>query len=152
MWLLLVILAVPLIEIGLFVQIGGWIGMWATIGWVILSAMLGMIVLRGVASGGPVAISRDMHEFRDPLSPLAHRVMVVLGGGLLILPGFLTDAIGLLLLLPPVRQIIITLIGRRLQKAGGTTVHTTIIEGEWHEVEPPDQPGPERPPSEWTRH
>lgn len=47
MWLLLIILAVPLIEIGLFVQIGGMIGMWATIAWVIVSAGLGIVVLKG---------------------------------------------------------------------------------------------------------
>lgn len=153
MWLLLAILAVPLIEIGLFIQIGGLIGMWPTIAWVILSAALGIIVLKGVASLGPVSLSRDMHELQDPLSPLAHRVMVAFGGGLLLLPGFLTDALGLLLLIPPVRQVIIRLIGRRIRGNGRTTVHTTVIEGEWQEVKPGDTPpAADRPPSEWTRH
>lgn len=153
MWLLLIIMAVPLIEIGLFVQIGGWIGMWPTIGWVILSAVLGLIVLKGVASLGPVSLSRDMHELSDPVSPLAHRVMVAVGGGLLVLPGFMTDTIGLVLLIPPVRQIIINLIVRRLRKMGGTTtVQATVIEGEWHEVEGADKTKPDAPHYEVTRH
>lgn len=152
MWLLLIILAVPLIEIGLFVQIGGMIGMWATIAWVIVSAGLGIVVLKGVASLGSVSLSRDMHELSDPVSPLAHRVMVAVGGGLLLLPGFLTDAIGLLLLVPPFRQVIINLIGRRLKQTRGATVETTIIEGEWREVEPGTPTGNDKPPSEWTRH
>lgn len=152
MWLLLIILAIPLIEIGLFVQIGGLIGMWATIAWVIVSAALGIIILKGVASLGQVSLSRDMHELSDPVSPLAHRVMVAVGGGLLLLPGFLTDAIGLLLLVPPLRQVIINLIGRRLQRTRGATMQTTIIEGEWSEVEPATRTGQDKPPSEWTRH
>jgi UPF0716 protein FxsA len=153
MWLLLAILAVPLIEIGLFVQIGGTIGLWPTIAWVILSAALGIIVLKGVASLGPVTLSRDIHELQDPLSPLAHRVMVAFGGGLLLLPGFLTDAFGILLLIPPVRQVIIRLISRRIRAASGATVQAEVIEGEWQEVKVDRQaPGQDNPPSEWTRH
>lgn len=154
MWLLLLILAVPLIEIGLFIQIGGMIGMWPTIAWVILSAALGIIVLKGVASLGPVSLSRDMHELQDPLSPLAHRVMVAFGGGLLLLPGFLTDTLGLLLLIPPVRQVIIRLIGRRIRTTRRTTVRASVIEGEWEEISAGDLPASpsDKPASEWTRH
>lgn len=140
MWLLLIILSVPLIEIGLFVQLGGWIGMWATIAWVIATAGLGIIVLKGVASLGPVSLSRDMQEFSNPLSPLAHRLMVAVGGGLLLLPGFLTDTVGLLLLVPPIRQVMITLVGRRLKTTTVTTSQVTVIEGEWREAESANQP------------
>ncbi len=152
MWLLLIILSVPLVEIGLFVQLGGWIGMWATIAWVIVTAGLGIIVLKGVASLGPVSLSRDMQEFSNPLSPLAHRVMVAVGGGLLLLPGFLTDTVGLLLLVPPIRQVIITLVGRRLKTTTVTTSQATVIEGEWREAEPASQPSQDNQPSDLTRH
>jgi UPF0716 protein FxsA len=139
MWFFLAILAVPLIEIGLFVQLGGAIGLWPTLAWVIVSAALGIIVLKGVAQLGAVTLSRDMHELSNPLSPLAHRVMVVMAGGLLILPGFFTDALGLLLLIPPVRLVVIKLLGRKFSARGGTNVHSTVIEGEWREADAPAQ-------------
>ncbi|MFZ1338303.1 MAG: FxsA family protein, partial [Paracoccaceae bacterium] len=49
MWLLVALLGWPLMEIGLFVVIGGQIGLWATLAWVVLSAMLGVLALRIIA-------------------------------------------------------------------------------------------------------
>lgn len=152
MWVFLAILSVPLIEIGLFVQLGGAIGLWPTLAWVILSAALGIMVLKRVAVSGAVTLTRDMHQLSDPLSPLAHRVMLVIAGGLLLLPGFFTDTLGLLLLIPPVRMLLIKLISRRLRRAGPVNAQTTIIEGEWEEAEPDNRPKPGNPPSDWTRH
>lgn len=151
MWLILAILAVPLIEIALFIVIGGAIGLWPTLIWVVLAAVLGVIVLKGVASLGPVSMRRSLEEVRDPLSPLAHRLMVAFGGGLLVLPGFMTDAVGLALLIPPLRSVILRLIGRRLNRlraaaAGGAV----IIEGDWKDVDRTRMPDP--PPVDRTRH
>ena len=144
MWVFLAILAVPLIEIGLFVQLGGAIGLWATLAWVVATAALGIIVLKGVAMMGPISLSRDMRELNEPSSPLAHRVMLVMAGGLLLVPGFLTDALGLLLLVPPVRQAVIRAVGRRIRATQSMAAHVTVIDGEWTDVEDDNQP---RPPS-----
>jgi UPF0716 protein FxsA len=159
MWVFLAILSVPLIEIGLFVTLGGAIGLWPTLAWVILTAALGILVLKGVAMYGAVTLSRDMSELRDPLSPIAHRVMVVLAAGLLILPGFFTDALGLLLLIPPVRLVLIKLIGRRLARTGNLSSQAVVIEGEWEEADwqdaadGPDGPQSKTiPPASPTRH
>ena len=154
MWLFLAILAVPLIEIGLFVEIGGAIGLWPTLIWVVLSAALGIIVLKGVASLGPLSLSRNMAEMQDPLSPLANRLMVVIAGGLLVLPGFLTDSIGLVLLVPPLRKLVIRLAGRRLRRQHAAATGTSVIDGDWREVDPAAPPPPQtgNTPSDWTRH
>lgn len=152
MWVFLAILAVPLIEIGLFVTLGAAIGLWATLAWVILTAAFGILILKGVAMYGAVTLSRDMQELSDPLSPIAHRVMVVMAGGLLILPGFFTDAFGLLLLIPPVRLVLIKLIGRRLQKVMPRAAQPTVIDGEWQEIAPDAAPKPGNSASDWTRH
>lgn len=152
MWVFLAILSVPLIEIGLFVQLGGAIGLWPTLAWVILSAALGIMVLKRVSMSGSIALRRDMHELRDPLSPLAHRVLVVMAGGLLILPGFFTDTLGLLLLIAPVRTVLINLVSRKLRKSGKVRAQTTIIDGEWEEADPDAPPRQGNPPSDWTRH
>jgi UPF0716 protein FxsA len=151
MWILLAILAVPLIEIGLFVTIGGAIGLWATLAWVIAAAALGLLVLKGIATTGSVILSRDMKEMGNPLSPIAHRVMVVLAGGLLLVPGFLTDVFGILLLIPPVRTLFIKLVAKRL---GTSTVamRSEVIDGEWREVAPGEPQKPGSDPSELTRH
>lgn len=150
MWLFLAFLAIPLIEIGLFVEIGGAIGLWPTLIWVILSAALGILVLRGVAAYGAISLSRDLREMRDPLSPLANRLLLVIGAGLLILPGFFTDSIGLLLLIPPVRLWAIRLAGRRLARRYPATGPVTIDDADWREVDPPANGN--APPQDRTRH
>lgn len=153
MWIFLLILAVPLIEIGLFVTVGGAIGLWPTLAWVLASAALGIFVLKRVALSGAVSLGRDMQEMRDPLSPLAHRVMLVMAAGLLLLPGFLTDGLGLVLLLRPVRLGVISLIARRIKVAStGTAANAEVIEGDWVEVEADALPPRRDQPSGWTRH
>lgn len=151
MWVFLAILAVPLIEIALFVTVGGAIGLWWTLAFVVLSAFLGVIILKGVAMTGAVSLSPDMEEMRDPLSPLAHRVILVLAGGMLILPGFLTSVVGFLLLIPPLRQVIITLISKRFH-ATGAMGQSAVIEGDWRDVTQETPPGPGNPPVNGTRH
>lgn len=146
MWIFLAILAVPLIEIGLFVQLGGVLGLWLTLAWVVASAALGIIVLKGVSMIGPVSLSRDMRELNDPTSLLAHRVMLVLAGGFLLIPGFLTDAIGILLLIPPIRLLVIKVLGRKFRSANTVSVHGSVIEGEWQVKEPPNDNAPSDPP------
>lgn len=136
MWVLLGILAVPLIEIGLFVTLGGAIGLWPTLAWVLLSAALGLLVLKGIATTGSVSLGRDMKDMGDPLSPIAHRVMVVMAGALLLIPGFFTDALGFVLLIPPLRTLVIRVIGRRLADRGVVVTQTTVIDGEWQDVTP----------------
>jgi UPF0716 protein FxsA len=126
------------------------IGLWATLIWVVLAGALGLIVLKGVASLGPVSLSRDMAEMRDPLSPYAHRLLVAIGGGLLLIPGFMTDAVGIFLLIPPLRALALRLIGRRLDRLRATTTASISIDGEWTAVDPA-QDGT-LPPSDQTRH
>ncbi|MGG6498523.1 UNVERIFIED_CONTAM: FxsA family protein, partial [Bacteroidetes bacterium 56_B9] len=65
-------------------------------------------------------VQRAMAEFRDPTAPLAHGALVMMAGMLLILPGFLTDALGLLLLVAPVRTLVLRGMGRqvRVRRAG----------------------------------
>ena len=136
MWLLLAFLAIPLIEIVLFIQIGGLIGIPWTLAWVLLSGFFGVIVLKGIASLGPLALSQSVRDMADPLSPLAHRAMVTIAGTLLVIPGFLTDAIGIILLVPRFRTMVIQLVARRLERSGvqrKTTI--TVIDGEWHEID-----------------
>ena len=157
MWLMLAVLALPLVEIALFVVVGGAIGLWATLAWVVLSAVLGVFILKRVARMGAISFDRDVRALRDPMAPIAGRAFSILAAGLLILPGFFTDTLGLLLLLPPVQALLVTMFARRLRQAGAVHQASMTIEGDWAEV-PPERNDDEtrtespHPPSGWTRH
>jgi UPF0716 protein FxsA len=157
MWLMLAVLALPLVEIALFVVVGGAIGLWATLAWVVLSAVLGVLILKRVARMGAISFDRDVKALRDPMSPIAGRALTILAAGLLILPGFFTDTLGLLLLLPPVQMLLVNMFARRLRQSGAVHQSSITIEGDWSEVPPTrsdDPAGPDtaQPPSGWTRH
>jgi len=125
MWIILGILALPLVEIALFVTIGAKLGLWLTLAWVLLTAVGGVLILRGLARSGSGMAQTDFVEgFRgrmaeDPLSPIVHQGLIAVAAMLLILPGFFTDTLGLLLLIPPVRALFIRLTARRLQGIRG---------------------------------
>ncbi len=136
-------LAWPLVEIALSVLIGGWIGLWPTLIWVVLSALLGIAVMRHAAARQAMALREGVMSLRDPARFAAREFLSVVAGILLILPGFLTDALGLLLLLPPVQALVAGYATIRFATMRGGS---TIIEGEFTEVRPSQEP-----PSGWTR-
>lgn len=116
MWILLGVLALPLVEIALFVTLGAELGLGLTLAWVLLTAVGGVVPLRGLALAGRQRLRAELQEgLHDPLSPIAHKALMGVGAVLLILPGFFTDTLGLILLLPPVRALIIRLLARRMR-------------------------------------
>jgi UPF0716 protein FxsA len=112
--LLLAFIAVPILEIALFIQVGGLIGLWPTLGVVVATAVAGAAVLRrqGVSTLGE--IQTEMRAGRDPSSALANGALLLVAGLLLLTPGFFTDAVGLSLLAPPVRAAVIGWLGPRI--------------------------------------
>lgn len=96
-----------MLEIGLFAGVGGLIGVLATWGVVLGSAVLGIFLIRWQKRSALGQVMHDLQALGDPLTPAAHSALIVLAGVLLILPGFLTDVLGLILLLPPVRNLLI---------------------------------------------
>lgn len=116
MWIVLGILALPLVEIGLFVTLGAKLGLWLTLAWVLLTGVLGVMLLKGLALAGQRGLRDGLQEgLQDPLSPLAHKALMGVAALLLILPGFFTDTLGLILLLPPVRALIIKSMANRMR-------------------------------------
>lgn len=162
MWLFLLFLAVPLIEISLFITIGGWLTLWPTLGLVLLTGIIGTALMRWQGLKVLAELRGDMGQIRDPLSPLAHGALILVAGLLLLTPGFFTDAIGFLLMVPAVRAWIIGQVGARVQvqtfgMQGGFQSQTTsrdpsqpgVIDGDYIEI---DENKPPRGPSGWTRH
>jgi UPF0716 protein FxsA len=161
MWLFLAFVGVPLIEIALFIQVGGAIGLWPTLAVVILTAMLGTFLVRNQGALAMGNLQRSFSELNDPTEPLAHGAMILIAGALLLTPGFFTDAMGFALLMPPVRKSVFNYMRKRVQvqsfSMGGVhTQNTThprdegVIEGEFVEVDPSKRPTHQ--PSGWTKH
>ena len=117
MWIFLAFLAVPLIEIGLFVQVGGAIGLWPTLAIVVLTAVLGTTLVRREGARALDDLRRSLNELSDPSRPLAHGAMILVAGVLLLTPGFFTDALGLLLLIPGVRNWVMARLASRVTVA-----------------------------------
>ncbi|KAA9369297.1 FxsA family protein [Ochrobactrum quorumnocens] len=102
----LAILAMPFIEIAGFVIVGSEIGVFATLGLIILSAMLGFFLLRVQGFGLLQRIRAESAAGRVPDREMMHGAMIVVAAIMLIVPGFVTSAIGLLLFVPFIRNLV----------------------------------------------
>lgn len=159
MWFLILLIAWPLIEIGLFVEIGGRLGLWPVLGLVLGTAALGIAVLRAQSARAQLGLRQAMEGFGNPAAPLAEEALILVAGGLLILPGLFADALGLLLLLPPLRRLLIARLSRRVvvqrfgmapQGARHDPAEPGVIDGEFQEIDPKNPSI--RGTSGWTRH
>lgn len=101
----LFLLALPFLEIAGFVIVGRQIGVFYTLALVIASGVLGVILLRIQGFGVMSRVRKELEAGQDPGRELAHGAMILVAGVLLLIPGFVTDIIGLLLFLPPVRDL-----------------------------------------------
>ncbi|KAF0175762.1 MAG: protein FxsA [Rhodobacteraceae bacterium] len=115
MWGFALILAWPLLEIGLFVTVGGWLGLWPTLAIVVTTGFAGVALMRWQGMG---ALREVQAGTVDPVSPMAHGALILLGGFLLMLPGFFTDVLGVLLMIPLLRRLVIAQIASRVRVAG----------------------------------
>ena len=121
--LFLVFLAVPLIEIACFVLVGQAIGLWPTLAGVLVTALAGAVVLRRQGTALFTEIRTRMGRGELPARALADAMLVAVAGVLLLTPGYFTDLMGLLLLVPPVRGLIYAYLRTRF------TVVSTSAEG-----------------------
>ena len=114
MWLFAIFILIPLIEIALFIQVGGWLTLWPTLAIVLGTAVVGTALLRWQGTQTLRDLQREMQSLGNPLSPLAHGALILVGGVMMILPGFFTDILGILLMVPVVRRMVIRLILARV--------------------------------------
>ncbi len=160
MWLLVAFLAVPLIEIALFIQVGGLIGLWPTLLIVVVTAIAGTYLVRGQGAQAMARLRQSLNELQDPSQPLADGAMILFAGALLLTPGFFTDACGFALLIPSVRRRVFVALRQKVKMQGfamgqqpGQPPHPerprdTVIDGDFHEVTPRRDPSR---PSGWTK-
>jgi UPF0716 protein FxsA len=104
--LVLVFLVMPLLELAVIIQIGAAIGVLNTIGLLLLSSIVGGWLMKREGLGVLRRIQGAVAEGRVPGKELADAALILFGGALMVAPGFVTDGLGVLLLLPPVRAAV----------------------------------------------
>jgi len=117
-WLLVFFLT-PIVEMYLLIEVGGKIGAWPTIGLVMLTAVIGVALLK---HQGLETLTRGMTRVQSgevPVSEMAEGILLAVAGALLLTPGFITDAVGFTLLFPPSRVAIARQLIRRMTIVAG---------------------------------
>jgi len=112
-------IVIPIIEIYLFMVVGSLIGIFPTILLVILTAILGSILLQQQGIATLHRVHHALQQGQLPTEALLEGVVIIIGGALLLTPGFFTDFLGLLCLTPVSRQYFIAWLARRVE------VHST---------------------------
>lgn len=137
--LFILFLVIPLLEIYLLIEIGSQIGPVATISLVLFTAALGVFLLRlqGLATLNKVRTSLDNREL--PAIPLVEGLFLLIAGALLLTPGFFTDFIGFVILIPPVRSHLAAVVLQALvitKQKHHQNEQQNILEGEYWEEDP----------------
>lgn len=170
MWLFVAFLAVPLIEIALFIQVGGAIGLFPTLAIVVLTAILGTYLVRAQGFAAMAGLRQSFSQMSDPTEHLAHGAMILFAGALLLTPGFFTDAFGFALLTPPFRLAVIKYARGRVKVQGftagqagaaagrGAQSGAETVDGDYVDLDtqsdfdPDTGKKPTHSPSGWTKH
>ena len=115
-WLLLIaFIGVPLIEIAVFIKIGGIVGLGPTLVIVVLTAVIGTALLRRQGLATLNRARQQMDQGSLPLAEIFDAICLLVAGAFLLTPGFVTDGLGALLLVPVVRLALRRFIGARVQ-------------------------------------
>lgn len=119
--LVILFICVPIIEIGLFIQVGGFIGMWPTITIVIITALAGASLVRSQGIQTLSTVQARLEKGELPAQQIVEGVLLATAGVFLLTPGFMTDAWGLILLIPSPRAVIAKQLIKRVKVTGSTS-------------------------------
>ena len=122
-YLLILFIAMPIIEIGMFIRVGGWLGMWPTLLIVVVTALLGTWMLRQQGAATMMQAQQRLQAGELPAQQIVEGVLLLVGGVLLLTPGFVTDGIGFACLIPWSRRGIAKMI---LARSNGGAVFMNV--------------------------
>ncbi len=150
--LLLALVITPIVEIGVFIEIGGLIGLWPTLAIVVSTALAGTALLRAQGLATLARARQCLARGEFPVRQVFDGACLLVAGALLLTPVFVTDGVGLALFLPPVRELLrrwVLASGRIRVDVGANAGPRPdrddgIIEGDYHEVERESDPEPPR--------
>ncbi|HET9302306.1 MAG TPA: FxsA family protein, partial [Propionibacteriaceae bacterium] len=152
--LALLLIAIPILEVWLLVQVGQWLGLLPTVLILIVEAVIGVLLMRHEGSRAWKALNDAFTNGKVPTGELADAALILVGGVLLMLPGFLTDIIGFLFLLrwsrPLARKVIAFFVARRINRLGIPVMRArldreNLIEGETVETPSTSRRRPQDP-------
>jgi UPF0716 protein FxsA len=105
MWLFLLFIVVPIVEIVLFIKIGGFLGLWLTILIVVLTAIIGTNLVKSQGLNAIREVQNSFLQGHDIARSLISGALILIAGVLLLTPGFFTDFIGITFLIPTTRNM-----------------------------------------------
>jgi len=106
--LFIIFIVVPIIEIALFIQAGDWFGLGPTLMMIVVTAFIGITLLRQQGLNTLFKAQQKMNQGEIPAMEMVEGIMLAIAGALLITPGFFTDTVGFLLLVPSFRRHLFT--------------------------------------------
>jgi UPF0716 protein FxsA len=143
---------VPLAELYVIIQVAGQIGIWWTIALLLADSIVGTMLMRSQGRAAWRRFNEATAEGRIPAREVADGALIILGGAFLLTPGFLTDIIGFLLLIPPTRAIfrrsIVGLFARRSPLGYVGMKTAPHAERVWRERRA--RRGPDAPPGDYV--
>ena len=113
--LLAALIGLPLLEIALFIKVGGWLGLGPTLALIVLSAVIGVWMIRWQGISVMLRAQRELAEGTLPVLRAFEGLCLAIAGVLLLTPGFFTDALGALLLVPAVRRMLYRYLRHRIE-------------------------------------
>jgi UPF0716 protein FxsA len=130
----ILLLVIPFVEIYVFVQVATWIGVLDAMGLLLLISLVGVCIVWRQGASAWRRIRNDLATGKVPGAALIDGGLIFLAGVLLIIPGYVSDACGLLLLVPPVRAGVRGMLRRRY------TVQVSSPDGQWSPPATPREP------------
>lgn len=121
MFWLLVFFITPIVEMYLLITVAGYIDAWPTIALVMLTAVIGVALLKRQGLATLTRGTARMNRGEVPAQEMAEGILLAVAGALLLTPGFVTDAFGFLLLFPPTRLAMVGVLLKRVQVHAGQT-------------------------------
>jgi UPF0716 protein FxsA len=147
--LVLIFIVLPIAELYVIIQVGEAIGVWWTLAILVADSILGSVLLRTQGRTAWRRFNDALAAGRPPAREVLDGGLIIFGGAFLITPGFISDVIGVLLILPPTRAVLRRLLVRRYSRklVSGLTNRATRaprrprrdydVEGTAHDVDPP---------------
>ena len=137
-FLLLLLIGIPVIELYVLIEVGSGIGAFPTVWLVVLTAALGIGRVRRQGLSVLARVRASVERDEPPALELAEGALLLLAGLALLIPGFVTDAVGFLLLVPPLRRHLVLTWVRRAQAhgRGPRPDGPRVIEGDWRREDP----------------
>ncbi len=132
---LILILSIPLIEIYLFIKIGSSIGAFNTISLILLTAIVGVAYARYEGFNTLRSGMTQLVKNEIPIYEIVSGAALTFAAILLIIPGFATDCLGLLLIIPITRKLIFNVFSKKFNKKNNTFEKKDFIEGEYKDMD-----------------